>query len=118
MELQIDETGGIVASASGPEAVKAQAEILAAHMRQRLILRLGLYLLAALFVITAALLAVFAPDGRETITAIISFALCALAAGAAGFGAFAIKTPLGSAEVDRLVQRVRSAEHLNDKDHI
>jgi hypothetical protein len=98
MEVRLDDQGNFDGNASGELAIRAQADILLAHMRSRLIIRLSLYGLASLFVIVAALLVVFAPSGRETATAIVAFALFAVAIGAAGFGTFAIKTPLGSAE--------------------
>jgi len=98
MDTRIDERGNLDASASGSEAVKAQALVIAEHIRSQLIMRLGLYGLAAIFVTTASLLVVFAPDGRETVTVIIAIALFALAVGAAGFGTFSIKTPIVSAD--------------------
>jgi len=98
MEVRVDDQGNFDGMASGELAVKAQAEVLLAHMRGRLIIRLSLYGLAGLFMIVAALLVVFAPNGRETTTAIVAAALFAVAIGAAGFGTFAIKTPLVSAE--------------------
>ncbi len=98
MDVRIDDQGNFDGSASGEEAVKAQAEVLIAYMRGRLILKLGFYILAAIFVIVAALLVVFAPNGRETATSIVAAALFALAVGSAGFGTFSIKTPLVSAE--------------------
>lgn len=98
MQVTLDDSGNFAGRASGEQAVNAQAQVLIAHMRARLFMRLGLYGLAALFVLTAAALIVFAPDGRETGTTIVAMALFALAAGAAGFGTFAIKTPLLTAE--------------------
>ena len=95
---QEDHKGNILASAEGEEGVKAQTQVLVAHIRSRVIIKLGLYLLAAVFVIVASVLVVFAPAGRETATDIVAFALFALAAGSAGFSTFAIRTPAGSAE--------------------
>jgi hypothetical protein len=93
-----DNRGNINASAKGEEGVKAQTAVLIAHIQARVVIKLGLYVLAGIFVIVASLLVVFAPSGRETATEIIAAALFALAAGAAGFSTFAIKTPLVSAE--------------------
>lgn len=86
----------IETSASGKTALQSQEKIVVAHFRNVLIMRLGLYALAAILVIIAALLVVFAPSGRETLTGVIAFALFALSVGAAGFGTFSIKTPLGN----------------------
>ena len=59
--------------------IEEQAQLFAAHIRSRLIMRLGLCGLAALFVVVATLLVVSAPDGREMATSIIAAALFALA---------------------------------------
>ena len=98
----MDDRGNFGARASGAAAVQAQTEIVIAHIRARTLIKFGLYGLAALFVIVAALLIVFAPEGRETATTIVAIGLFALAAGSAGFGAFAIKTPLVSAQAGEM----------------
>jgi hypothetical protein len=61
-------------------------------------LKFGLYALASLFLIVAAFLVVFAPEGREAVSSIVAVALFVVAVGCAGFGAFAIKTPLVTAQ--------------------
>jgi hypothetical protein len=93
MEVKLDNLGNIEASAEGLEAVRAQAAVLTAYIRSQFLLRLALYCLAAVFVLVAAGLVVFAPAGREAPTTVIGLALFAIAAGCAGFGTFAIKLP-------------------------
>jgi predicted RND superfamily exporter protein len=79
--------------ARGAEAIRAGASVLNAQIQSQTKLKFGLYALASLCLIVAALLVVFAPDGRETISSIVAVALFVVAVGCAGFGAFAIKTP-------------------------
>lgn len=98
METRLDKHGNFVGTASGREAVLGQIEILLAITRHALILRLGLYALAAIFVVVSAILVVFAPAGRQVETTLVAIALLAVAAGAAGFGTFAIKTPVAAVE--------------------
>ena len=99
MDVQLGPTGLIRAvTASGAEAVRAGAGVITQHIKSQTRLKFGLYLLASLFVIVAAFLVVFAPDGRETVSSIIAVALFVVAVGCAGFGTFAIKTPVVSAE--------------------
>jgi hypothetical protein len=90
---------------NGAEAVRAGAGLINQHIRSQTQLRFGLYALASLFVIVAALLVVFAPDGREAVSSIVAVALFVVAVGCAGFGTFAIKTPVVSAEAGIDVQR-------------
>ena len=99
MDVQLGPTGLIRAvTASGAEAIRASAGVINQHIRSQMRLKFGLYVLASLFVIVAALLVVFAPDGRETVSSIIAVALFVVAVGCAGFGTFAIKTPVVTAE--------------------
>lgn len=83
-----------VLKTSGPGAVNAGANLIAQQIRSQFRLKLGLYVLATIFLVSAAALVVFAPDGRQTLSAIIAVALVALALGCAGFGTFRIKSPL------------------------
>src|SRR5271157_5477620 len=61
---------------------------------------------AALFVIVAALLVLFAPYGRETASSIVAVALFVIAVACAGFSTFAITTPVLSAHGETDVSRV------------
>ena len=99
MDVQLGPTGLIRAlAASGAEAVRAGADVLNAQIKSQTKLKFGLYGLAALFLIVAAVLVVFAPEGREAVSSIVAVALFVVAVGCAGFGAFAIRTPLVTAE--------------------
>jgi hypothetical protein len=97
MEVRIEPNGGILATARGIEAVHAGAAVLDAYIRSQAKLKFGLYCVAALFMIIAATLVVFAPDGREIISSILAVALFVVAVGCAGFSTFALKTPVLSA---------------------
>ncbi len=97
MQADFEPNGKISTRASGREAVAATSQVLQLHIRSQMVLRLGLYVLATVFVVVAALLVVFGPSGRETETKIVGLSLFVLAVGCAGFGTFAIKTPLISA---------------------
>jgi hypothetical protein len=101
METQIEPNGGIGVTASGAEAVHAGAAVLNAYIRSQAKFKFGLYVLASVFMIVAATLVVFAPDGRETISAILASGLFVLAVGSAGFGTFAIKRSLLTAQAGR-----------------
>ena len=98
MDVRIEFSGAIRTVASGAEAVRAGAGVLNTHIQSQTTLRLGLYALAALFMIVAAFLVVFTPNDRQVVSSIIAAALFAVAAGCAGFGTFAIKTPFGSVQ--------------------
>jgi protein-S-isoprenylcysteine O-methyltransferase Ste14 len=99
MDVQLGPTGLIRAvTTSGALAVNAGARVVTQHIRSQTRLKFGLYALAALFVVVAAFLVVFAPDGRQTISSIVAVALVVLAVGCAGFGTFAIKTAAVSVE--------------------
>jgi hypothetical protein len=101
MTAQVRLTDKVIHSiANGTSAVRFQRDILLAYMRGRLIMRLGLYVLATVFVAVAAFLIVFAPNGKETASTIVAISLLAVALGAAGFGTFAIKAPLVSVEAE------------------
>jgi uncharacterized membrane protein YqjE len=62
------------------------------QIRSLIIQGLASYSFAALVLITAALLILFSPNGREKLTAIIASALVIIALGSYGFGAFSFKT--------------------------
>jgi len=81
------------AEGSGKEGVRAVNEVLTAQIQSQTKIQRGLYALASLFVIVAAFLVVFAPQGRERASEIIGVALIVVSAGCAGFGTFAIKLP-------------------------
>jgi hypothetical protein len=99
MEVQLGPTGLIRdVTASGAEAVRASADVVIQQIRSQMRLKFGLYALASLFVIMAGLLVALAPDGRETTSSILAAALLAIAVGCAGFGNFAIETPVVSVE--------------------
>jgi hypothetical protein len=99
MDVQLGPTGLIrTVVATGAEAIRASAAVLNAHIQSQTKLKFGLYALASLFLIVAAFLVVFAPEGREGVSSIVAVALFVVAAGCAGFGTFAVKTPLVSAE--------------------
>ena len=91
MAAKLDRWGNIESSGQGAAGVKAHAEIMTAQIRATVVMRLGLYSLAGIFLITAALLIVFAPIGRETATSFVAAALVALAMGSAGYGAFSFR---------------------------
>jgi hypothetical protein len=111
MEVKLGPTGLISAlGASGAEAVRAGASVLNAQIQSQTKLKFGLYALASVFLIVAALLVVFAPDGRQTISSIVAVALFVVAVGCAGFGAFAIKTPFVAAEAG--MDTSRPASHV------
>jgi hypothetical protein len=97
MDVRMASDGEYTGSAEGDSAIVAQAEVLKAHIRSQMILRLGLYILAAFLMVVASVLVVFAPPGREAVTTIVGLALFAVALGSAGFSAFAIKAPFVSA---------------------
>jgi len=101
LTIQIESDRRIRATASGIEAVHAGAAVLDTHIRSQAKLKFGLYALASFFVVVAAALVVFSPDGREMISSIVAIALLAIAVGCAGFSAFAIKVPLLSAKAGR-----------------
>jgi hypothetical protein len=97
------ENGGshLKVSANSPEDLKATMAALplaAARIQSYQTMRLGLYILAAIFAITSAVIIIFAPNGREIATGIVTVALCVLAAGCAGYGTFGLKTPVASLE--------------------
>lgn len=93
MQAGLDDDGNLrTLSTQGAEAVRVGGEILNQHIRSQTVLKLGLYVLAAVFLVVAALLVVFAPEGREGVTGIIAFALIVVAAGSAGFGTFYFRT--------------------------
>lgn len=92
------EGGGanISATGFGPEdanIVEAHAKIVSQHIRSQTQMRLGLYALAAFFMLAAATLVVFAPDGRQTSTIVIAAALVIVAAGIAGFASLRLSAP-------------------------
>jgi hypothetical protein len=101
MHVKMDDNGNVNMDAYGDNAVSRQAEILQAHIRAKTIEKLGLYLLAALLMIAAALMVVFAPNGREATSGIIAFALVLVAGGAAGYGKFSVKVPGISADANK-----------------
>jgi len=78
--------GDLESDAVGESAVTTQGEVFSAHIASQTRIRIALYVLAGVFVITSALLVVFAPPGRENLTLAIGAALVLLAAGIAGFG--------------------------------
>jgi hypothetical protein len=78
-------SGDLVSEAEGDAAVAIQGQIFAAHMASQTRIRISLYILAGVFVVTSALLVVFAPPDRENLTFAIGAALVLLAAGIAGF---------------------------------
>ncbi|MCO6052322.1 hypothetical protein NGM99_21260 [Mesorhizobium sp. RP14(2022)] len=73
--------------------VEAHSKLVAEHIKSQTRMRLGLYTLAALFMIVAALLVVFAPDGRQASTIVVAGALIIVSAGVAGFAALKLKAP-------------------------
>jgi len=83
--------------AVGDQVAPAALEVIRTQIESQTKLRLGLYVLAAFLTVTAAPLAVFAPADRQLLAAIVAVALVVIAAGCAGYGTFAIKTPLVSA---------------------
>lgn len=92
MRARIDANGDAEFSASGREAVLAQARVLEQHIRSRTLVQVVAYAVAALFVIVASLLIVLAPDGRETATWIVGGSLLVISAGVAGFTKLGFKT--------------------------
>lgn len=86
---------------SGQEAVRIGGTLISEQIRSLTKLKMGLYFLAASFVLVASLLIVFAPEGRENASSLVAVALIAVALGSAGFGAFALKTPIVSAKAAR-----------------
>jgi hypothetical protein len=113
MDVRIEPNGGIRTIVTGSEGVKAGAAVLDAHIRSQVKLKFGLYILGALFVVVAALLVVFAPDGRETVSSIIAIAMFVLAVGCAGFGTFAIKTPVISAQAGANPSNVNHSDDMH-----
>ena len=85
-------------SAKGKETVEAHSSIVRSYIENQTKIRIALYIVSCVFILVAAGLVVFAPDGREVLTAIISLALFAIAVGIAGFSFFKVKTPLIQAE--------------------
>jgi len=99
MDARLGPTGLIqTITTTGAEGVRAGTEVLIAQIQSQTKLKFGLYALASVFVITSALLAVFAPENREVASSIVAGALFVVAVGCAGFGTFAFKTPLVSAQ--------------------
>ena len=76
------------------EAVKAGLQAVKA-------MRLGLYALAAVFAVCATVVILFAPEGREITSGIVTIALCLLAAGSAGYGTLGLTTPIALLEARR-----------------
>jgi hypothetical protein len=105
MDVNIEHNGAIQAITSGAEAVRGGAGVLNPYIQRQAKLKFCLSFLAALFVIVAPRLVVFAPDGREAVSSIIAVALFIVTVGCAGFGTFAIKTPLVSATAGTVSQR-------------
>jgi hypothetical protein len=65
MEVGLGPTGLFrTVTATGAAAVRASAGVITTHIQSQMWLRFGLYALASLFVVVAAFLVVFAPDGR------------------------------------------------------
>lgn len=83
----------IASDSDDPADIAAAREIALAHLRHQTMLKTIMYGLAAFFVVVAALLAAFAPSGRETTVNIIALSLLVLSAGVAGFAH--LKTKLG-----------------------
>jgi hypothetical protein len=99
MNVELGPTGLIrQIAATGTPAVRAGSDVLIAHIQSQTKLKFGLYGLASVFVVASALLVVFAPENREATSSIVAAALFVVAVGCAGFGTFAIKTPLVSAQ--------------------
>ena len=103
MHAEVDGDGKFRISSSGKEAVQAQAQILLADIKSKTMQKLGLYVLAAVFLVGAALLVVFAPDGRQVVSSIIAFGLVAVAAGSAGYARFSVKVPGASIDAGDLI---------------
>jgi hypothetical protein len=85
-------------TAEGDHGITKISEVAQAYIRSRMLMEFGLFALSALFLVVSALLAVFAPTGRETISSIIAAALLVVAIGSAGFTAFKFKIPLINVE--------------------
>jgi hypothetical protein len=91
-------------SASSPEDLQATLAALplaAARIQSFQTMRLGLYILAAIFALASTTIIIFAPPGREVATGIVTVALCILAAGCAGYGTFGLKTPIAEIVADK-----------------
>lgn len=107
-----DPTAAFSIKSEGKDAVQAQSRLVEKRIesdalinreriRSQLILQLGLYLLAALFVVVASLLVVFAPAGREQLTMFIGGALFILACGVSGVTFAKMSVKSGEIEVSR-----------------
>ncbi|WP_158810287.1 hypothetical protein [Beijerinckia sp. L45] len=109
-----DPSGNLLnVTANTPEGVLKVAEVAQAYIRSRVVMKLGLFALSALFLIVAALLVVFAPPGRETAATVISTSLLVVAIGSAGFTAFRFKIPFVSAEAQTFTDQ---SQHGDKRD--
>jgi len=88
-------TGSGVVEGHPPSVVAIhgqQSRVEELKIRGILIQGLASYIFATLFLITAALLIVFSPKGRETLTAIVASGLIIIALGSYGYGTFSFRT--------------------------
>jgi hypothetical protein len=98
IDAESDRNGGVRVNARGPGAIHAIANVLNIQIASQTTRICALYIIAAIFAISAALLIIFAPAGRETAVIIVTVALVVIAAACAGFGIVAITLPGLSAQ--------------------
>lgn len=95
MEIDADDKGNIRVIASGKYAVETSGQVATAYIHTRLVMRIGLYVLAVIMVVAACAFVVFAPDGREHMAIYIGIALVVVAIAVAGFASFQFRAPGG-----------------------